>query len=343
MHLVEQGASLGPRDLHAALRALELGFGVGTREELLWLCQTLWARNEEEQRRIQGLFQRFSRPAPQHDALPEPAPPGREAGKGGPVISDPSDFSPATSRATGPTGGVQIASADDPTGSGLPRALIPATPSESFIVTPKPLVPRRSSAIALRRFRIARRSGPRCEFDIDRTVGEKASRGVILEPALVARRSNQARIVLMVDVAPTMAAFMQSVGVLVDSLKEGQLAAFGVFYFHEDPSRLFCTSTLTQPVDSIDAIAEFPEAPALVVSDAGALRGGFDQPRIRATRECIQRWLAGRWSPIAWLNPMPASRWSGTSAAAIQRIPVPMKPFSTEGLTDAIDVLRGVL
>jgi hypothetical protein len=38
---------------------------------------------------------------------------------------------------------------------------------------------------------------------------------------------------------------------------------------------------------------------------------------------------------------MPPNRWTGTSAASINRSPIVMKPFSGEGLTDAIDLLRG--
>ncbi|NEO74062.1 MAG: hypothetical protein F6K52_32545 [Moorea sp. SIO3H5] len=42
---------------------------------------------------------------------------------------------------------------------------------------------------------------------------------------------------------------------------------------------------------------------------------------------------------MAWLNPMPCNRWTGTTAGEIRPL-VPMFEFSREGLQNAINVLR---
>jgi uncharacterized protein with von Willebrand factor type A (vWA) domain len=43
---------------------------------------------------------------------------------------------------------------------------------------------------------------------------------------------------------------------------------------------------------------------------------------------------------MAWLNPMPAERWDGTSADILANI-VPMFEMDEDGLSNAIDIVRG--
>ena len=44
---------------------------------------------------------------------------------------------------------------------------------------------------------------------------------------------------------------------------------------------------------------------------------------------------------LAWLNPVPESRWSRSTAEAIRAL-VPMFPLSRDGLIDTVNTLRGV-
>jgi uncharacterized protein with von Willebrand factor type A (vWA) domain len=45
---------------------------------------------------------------------------------------------------------------------------------------------------------------------------------------------------------------------------------------------------------------------------------------------------------VVWINPMPAQRWSGSSAAQIEREgPVLMLPLDGANLARAVDYLRG--
>jgi hypothetical protein len=43
---------------------------------------------------------------------------------------------------------------------------------------------------------------------------------------------------------------------------------------------------------------------------------------------------------LAWLNPVPARRWPGTTAQLIGAI-VRMYPMDEDGFSNAVDVLRG--
>ena len=76
-----------------------------------------------------------------------------------------------------------------------------------------------------------------------------------------------------------------------------------------------------------------------IFSDAGAARGGYSEERYELTKEFLAQ-LKQRLRYIAWLNPMPRSRWLGTTAGEIARL-VPMFEVSRLGLQDAIGVLRG--
>ena len=339
-HLVREGFPLGVRDLNEALSALEAGFGGDNRENLMWLCRALWARTEEEERRIGILFQQY---------LPRPTAEEVAAITGRPVAEKPAEPDAPREDEAARQGkeerrnapALEISAPEQPGGIGLPRAAVAVDRGESFILAPKPLVPLRSCVIAWRRYRRPLRSGPKVELDLEQTIASKAAKGFLPEPVLVARRSNQARIVLLVDSGPAMASWAYSVAMLVESLRDSRLAVAGVFYFHEAPDRLFENAGLTGALPLRAALERFPESPAVVVSEGGSARGGFDQRRIQATRESLGRFGLS-WRPVAWLNPMPQARWRGTSAAAIARIPgVSMLQFTADGLIQSIDLLRG--
>ncbi|MCB1816260.1 MAG: VWA containing CoxE family protein, partial [Candidatus Competibacteraceae bacterium] len=99
---------------------------------------------------------------------------------------------------------------------------------------------------------------------------------------------------------------------------------------------------LMQPQPLTKLLAECnPDSSLLFVSDAGAARGHRRLARIRATAECLAR-LKRVSSFIAWLNPMPAPRWDGTSAQFIAGL-VPMFQMDPDGFSNAVDCLRGQL
>ncbi len=59
--------------------------------------------------------------------------------------------------------------------------------------------------------------------------------------------------------------------------------------------------------------------------------------------EETQKFLAGLKQQVryvAWLNPMPKARWTGTSAEAIAQL-IPMFEIDRKGLDGAIEALRG--
>lgn len=339
LHLVREGFPLGVRDLQEALRALEAGFGAGDRDRLMRMCQTLWARTEEENRRIHRLFRELlPRPTEAEIAAvtgqASPAPEPREARPG-------ETQRETTRRSAATTAALEVAPVESARGVGVPKAIVSARFSESFILTPVPLVPLRACVIAWRRFRRALRTGPKVDLDVEQTIAEKARRGFLHEPVLVARRSNAARVVLLIDVSPSMTSWKYSTAALGEALAESHLREAPVYYFHGTPAVLFENETLSRRVPLNTALDRHPDCPAMIVSDAGSAKGAMDPRRIQETRDCVRE-FSRAWRPVVWLNPMPTARWRGTPAASIARFPgVAMAPFTSDGLIHAIDILRG--
>lgn len=77
----------------------------------------------------------------------------------------------------------------------------------------------------------------------------------------------------------------------------------------------------------------------LIFSDGGAARGCYNSDRLELTEEFLKQFKQ-RVRYMAWLNPVPKSRWEGTTAGEISRS-IPMFECDRIGLQNAIKVLRG--
>ena len=179
-------------------------------------------------------------------------------------------------------------------------------------------------------------------MDLNATVAQQARRGYLEKTVLVPARRNLARLVVLVDVSSSMVPWLSFNSVLVESLRESQLASHDIFYFSNVPyGNLYRTEALTRPVELERVMKECHGAPLLMVSDAGAARGFRDIDRIADTEAFIKQSHAA-WPTIAWLNPMPRARWAHSSAETIAGLfHVSMFELNDDGLIEAVDVLRG--
>jgi uncharacterized protein with von Willebrand factor type A (vWA) domain len=340
LHLVnDRGFSLTVRDYQDALRALALGYGGRDRQGLLDLLETLWARSDEESRQLNLLFREIPFPSDEEIAAwtGQEAEPDQEIGddhrkSGGEKEASVEEV---------PVPQIQF-SAPTQAGLGLPQAQVDPSGREPFILQPRPPVSLRSLIVTWRRFRRALRSGPKVELDLAATIAEQSRRGFLDRPVLVAARRNLARLVVLVDVSPSMMAWQPLNSALSESLRESRLGLAALYYFHNVPDeRLYATETLTGPVQIEELLERHAGSTLLIVSDAGAARGRRDRERIETTRHFLDR-VSGQWQPVAWVNPMPRRRWKGTSADRIARFPsLAMTELTEDGLVQAIDLLRG--
>jgi hypothetical protein len=345
LYLVHAGFQLSIRDYQDALRALRAGYGVGSRHDLLWLCQTLWARSNEELRQLDLLFHRFPFPSPetvekltsQREDGASPATPTAAA------IAPPP--TPAETRHQSEDN--QAAPALEfapPSQQGIPLTTAQAQPQheEVFILTRRPIVSLRALIIIWRRFRAARREGPRVELDLEATINEQSRQGILPEPVLVPARRNQAKLIALIDVSNSMLPWHDFQQTMVESLRTSQLGEVAVYYFHNVPTDvLYEKQTLTRPVTIEKALKERQTSTLMIFSDAGAARGFSKRERVEESREFLAK-VKSQWQPIVWMNPMPPDRWKHSSAENIGRLAHhTMMPLNEEGLIRAIDVLRG--
>lgn len=342
---------LGVEEYMAVLRALQAGFGVEDRRALEQLCCTVWIKSEEEARLFHRLFEQMlaqpvirpeepsppksTQPTLETPAAPPPEAPASETLPPASTQTAPARLHTLTLEMNEPTQVVQAIrrSAREDLEMGRPRFSLL---TEYFPVT------RRQMKQSWRHLRRPVREGPPEELDVITTIEKIGREGILLEPVMVPRRSNRAELALLVDQDGSMVPFHALSRQLAETARRGgRLGQAGVYYFHDyphgylyrDPARLEA-----QPVpDALAAIGE--RAAVLIVSDAGAARGNFDLERVERTRTFIQQ-LKQSVRRYAWLNPMPNTRWPGTTAGEIARL-VPMFEMSRRGLDAAISALQG--
>ena len=140
-----------------------------------------------------------------------------------------------------------------------------------------------------------------------------------------------------------MTPFHREMRALTDSARLSGLRSFDVVFFHDVPGdTVYRDEGLKDGVSLDVALAPFRDAGILVVGDAGAARGRLDRNRVARTGALLDN-LRRRSPNVAWLNPMPRTRWPGSTAGEIASLEgVSMYPFDALGLIAAVDTLRGI-
>ena len=354
---------LSPEDYDALRQALRAGFGWTSRETLRDLCCALWAKSKPEQETVAALFDQLritSWELPELEVSPvssarlqpeQRAPQARPAEE----IHEPI----VTQQAKG----------------GLPPIFIAREelPESHFVLTPVFPLTYRETAQAWRRMRQPVRQGPAIELDLEATIQRRCRQGAVAEVALRPRRTNRARLLLLVDSQGSMTPFQPVVTEVVAAIQEsGRLERAEAYYFHDTPVEgahkavlaplsaqlypaldavlpeiapstagfLFDSAELLapQPVSAVlDAYAE--GAAVVLISDAGAARRQYDIYRLLDTVAFLKA-LKTYTAKYVWLNPLPRERWQKSTAAQIARH-VPMFALDRAGMYQAVNLLRG--
>ncbi|MBU7587342.1 MAG: hypothetical protein KAF91_31640 [Nostoc sp. TH1S01] len=336
------GLPLGIEEYLVLVRSLEGGFGISNRQELEQLCCMLWAKSEEENRLICRLFDEMWKPIESHSAN--------------------SDFSTQKiSQSSSIKTSISEASSIN---KSLPD--LEATP----IITPEPVqavqavrsnrknremkrprymllteyfpVTKRQMKQCWRYLRRPVRQGVPTELDVEATVAKIGREGILLQPVMMPPRINRTDLVLLIDQEGSMVPFHDLSRQLVETAQRGgRLRTTNVFYFHDYPDEyLYRHPAMLDAKAVSEVLEEIGERGAvLIISDAGAARGHFDQERVDNTKVWIKQ-LQQSVRYYAWLNPMPSECWRQTTAFEIARF-VPMFEMNPQGMNAAISVLRG--
>ncbi|MFN6474495.1 MAG: hypothetical protein RMY36_033100 [Nostoc sp. SerVER01] len=187
------------------------------------------------------------------------------------------------------------------------------------------------------------REGVSTELDVEATIKQIGYQGTFLEPIIVPRRVNRTELLLLIDQDGSMVPFHSLSQRLIETaLRGGRLGKSNIYYFHNCPVEYLYQDPNHQQAELIEnVLAQLRQERTVLIifSDAGAARGGFNPERIDLTGEFVKQ-LKQYVRYIAWLNPMPRSRWLGTTAGEIAHL-IPMYEVNRRGMQDAIDVLRG--
>ena len=187
------------------------------------------------------------------------------------------------------------------------------------------------------------REGSATELDVDGTVQRIAHDGILLEPVLVARRTNRTELILLIDQDGSMVSFHSLSARLAETaLRGGRLGKAGIYYFHNCPIGYLYHDPMhyeAEPIEDVFAGLRREHTVVLIFSDAGAARGGLNLERAKLTATFLQQ-LNQQVRYVAWLNPVPKPRWATSTAREIA-LQVPMFEANRQGLDAAIDALRG--
>jgi uncharacterized protein len=347
--LREAGLPLGIDEYCLLLRSLQGGFGLPDRDALWRLCTALWAKSDDDKRILTQHFTEVMQnigaglPAPVTPETDErsrpsfPEPDGRldESGTSGPAAPPPAAADLAR-ELEDEVEAAQVFSAR----SGRDHDPL----ARPYLLTSDYLpVTRRQMKQSWRHLRQPVREGPDTEVDLRATLDRLGRDGMLLEPVRIPPRVNRAGIYLFIDQEGSMVPFHALSRRLAETaLRGGRLGRAGIYYFHNCPQQYVYSDPVRQYAHDLDEVLDrcrAERAGVLIVSDAGAARGGLVLERVSNTREFLEKVLE-RTRKAAWLSPVPRSRWPGTSAGETARM-VPMFELSRQGLHQAIGVLRG--
>ncbi|WP_066380544.1 hypothetical protein [Anabaena sp. CA = ATCC 33047] len=186
------------------------------------------------------------------------------------------------------------------------------------------------------------REGELTEIDIEATIAKICQEGIFLEPVLIPNRINRAELLLLIDASNSMIPFNLLSQKLVDHLQGGRLGKAQTYYFRNCPQDYLYFHPQRPEAQLLHELLpklHTKRTVALIISDAGAARGGINRRRIELTKEFLIK-LGESVRHIAWLNPVPEERWLGTTAGYIQEL-VPMFELDSSGIKAAMRVGRG--
>jgi uncharacterized protein len=338
-HLRKNGWSIGVNEYIAALDAIRGGIGTESLDKLKLILELLWCHSLAQQSQFTFIWQKETADLAKTSAKSTPE-----------KTNKTQEEAPETQAQTPSTQQRQKTeySLAQPTTPEL-AALPVRTPfvsegiedfSELRLYFP---VTRRSLTYLWRYLRRPIADGPLDVLDIEATIKQATQQGFYLAPAYRRREMNHAHLVVLVDQDGSMTPFHRFTRDLVETAQEDStIENVSVYYFHNIPSDyIYRDSHLTTPVELEKVLAQCDsDTSVLLVSDAGAARGYRRMERIRATTEFLVK-LKQRTSLICWLNPMPKERWESSSAEVIGYL-VPMEQMNDTGMSNAIDVVRGL-
>lgn len=207
----------------------------------------------------------------------------------------------------------------------------------------------RGISVALKKLRrLSRREGDP-ELDVDQTIEATGKNGGELSIVFTPPRTNQAKVVLLMDVGGSMDPYTAQVERLFTAASRlDHWKRFTAYAFHNCVyERLERLGADPGPVPTADVLSEQAEDSFLVVVGDAFMAptelferfGAIEYRHLNQTPgvEWLHR-LRRRFARSVWLNPLPPRGWGGYTVQAVRRL-FPMFPLTLAGLDDAVRAL----
>lgn len=333
----EAGFSLTIDQYHMLIQALKGGFGISGSEDLKRICRLLWVKhNSSELERFNSCFDLYIEKLKAidiedtKDIVDTKFNPKITEIESENSHSKISEYSPDISRKEPSETPIAFK------GKLLPEELFHERKYQ-LDIKDFPVTSRRIQQ-NWRSFRRTIREGNLIEIDIAATVDKICHEGFFLEPVLIPNSFNQAELLLLIDESNSMIPF-ELLSQKFVSTTDGRLGKIDTYYFRNIPVDylyIYPRRPDFQEITELLPKLHIQRTVVLIISDAGAARGGINRQRIQLTEKFLED-LTPYVHHIAWLNPIPEERWSNTSAEFIAQL-VHMYELNSSGLKAAIKV-----
>jgi uncharacterized protein with von Willebrand factor type A (vWA) domain len=209
----------------------------------------------------------------------------------------------------------------------------------------------RQIGVALRRLKKLAKHDSRVELDVDATIDKSAREGGDIDLVFSPVRENRVKLLLLVDVGGSMDPHALVCERLFSAAhKASHFKAKKTYFFHNCPyGRLYKDIAQHRGPNTADVLKEIDRtwtvifvgdawmSPFELTHDYGAIS------YFRHNKTTGLQWLKRfreKTEKIVWLNPEPTRIWHADSIRIIRSL-FPMYELTVDGITEAVDYLRG--
>jgi len=324
------------------LDVLGQGYGIQNRADLYWYCKTIWLKPYHDEAKFKQLFDKYldyllislkeSKPiehegdeneASEKNVVPEDSKNEQQNSEEPDIIEppDPSNTQPAPVEKKKTTKKVAL------------KFQSPTSQQEQFLETNlknieekafskifrlkgkySTISPRKVKQ-SIRSLQIEKEGNIKKFIDLEATINQVAQNGYLKEVVLKAGTITNNKLSILVDVGGSMIGFQDLTELLTKTISTHTAQSdLPVLYFRNSPiTKLYYSAGLTKSMSLSSFIKKFHSS-IIILSDAGAARGRYDQKRIEVTHQFLNKMTN---FPMIWINPMPKNRWEETSAEII--------------------------
>jgi uncharacterized protein len=169
------------------------------------------------------------------------------------------------------------------------------------------------------RLRVVTTEGQLQELDMDRTVAQIGQTGLLEQVVMRSVGRKRGNVVVLVDEDSPMLPFRPVIQPIVDVVEQRRVSGTVLYRFSTYPvDYLYQWQRPTEAIAVSSVLSRLHRSRTLVIiiSDGGAASRTFNPARLQRTGAFLERLLPCV-RDVLWVNPLPESRWVGTSAAAI--------------------------